>query len=101
MLTRILHIYRMAGTLWLLWGHIIVACAVNPWLFKLVRLMPYWPDVEKVVDGETIMVPMIWRTNHPVDIFAVWLMTITAVTLLWFAFVGWSKFTTFWHNEKK
>lgn len=98
MFKRTLHLYRMAGTLWLLWGHILVCMFINPWLLRLMNWIPcLLPDAERVVDGEIIMVPREYTRGT----FIAWMIAILAIAALCLAFWAWSKFTTFWHNEKK
>jgi len=97
---RTLHLYRMAGTAWLAYGHWIVAAFITPWLVKAVNLgFGFLPDTEKVVDGEAVMmhpqlIEGVW------GVFWAWALAIAVILAVCGLTWLWSKATAFWFNEK-
>ena len=100
MLKKTLHLYRMAGMLWLTYGHYIVAAWLTPWLVKAVNLgLCLLPDVEKVVDGEYVMMP-IQVCSGIMGVLGAWSIAIIAILAVCAFTWAWSKATKFWYNEK-
>jgi len=100
MLKKTLHLYRMAGMLWLTYGHYIVMAWLTPWLVKAVNLgLCLLPDVEKVVDGEYVMMP-IQVCSGIMGVLGAWSIAIIAILAVCAFTWAWSKATKFWYNEK-
>ena len=100
MLKKVLHLYRMAGMLWLTYGHYIVMAWLTPWLVKVVNLgLGILPDVEKVVDGEYVMMPIQLHEGIR-GILEAWILAACAIAAVCVFTYLWSKATKFWYNEK-
>lgn len=63
---------------------------VNPLLFRAVNLIPF-PDVEQVVDGKTLMVPLALETGDVWDTVLVWTIVAGVATAATFATIGYNK----------
>ena len=100
MLKKTLHLYRMAGMLWLTYGHYIVAAWLTPWLVQVVNLgLGFLPDVEREIEGELVMIPP-HLPSGATGIIDAWFLTIVAILAICAFMWAWSKATKFWYNEK-
>ena len=106
MLKKTLHLYRMAGMLWLTYGHYIVMAWLTPWLVKVVNLgLGFLPDREVYVagegflPGEWVMMPIQLHEGFR-GILEAWILAACAILAVCAFMWAWSKATKFWYNEK-